>query len=45
LLYQYFPVEELSSVNTPSCLKAFKINGQWHVFFAKEKGYYWVKVK
>ena len=45
LLYQYFPVEELSSENTPSCLKAFKINGQWHVFFAKEKGYYWVKVK
>jgi len=45
LLYQYFPVEELSSVNTPSCLKAFKINGQWHVFFAKEKRYYWVKVK
>ena len=45
LLYQYFPVEELSSVNTPSCLKAFKINGQWHVFFTKEKGYYWVKVK
>ena len=45
LLYQYFPVEELSSENTPSCLKAFKINGQWHVFFAKEKEYYWVKVK
>ncbi|WP_424656499.1 hypothetical protein [Capnocytophaga granulosa] len=45
LLYQYFPVEELSSVNTPSCLKAFKINGQWYVFFTKEKGYYWVKVK
>ena len=45
LLYQYFPVEELSSVNTPSCLKAFKINGQWYVFFAKEKRYYWVKVK
>ena len=45
LLYQYFPVEELSSENTPSCLKAFKINGQWHVFFAKEKRYYWVKVK
>ena len=45
LLYQYFPVEEISSVNTPSCLKAFKINGQWHVFFAKEKRYYWVKVK
>ena len=45
LLYQYFPVEELSSVNTPSCLKAFKINGQWHVFFAKENRYYWVKVK
>ena len=45
LLYQYFPVEELSSVNTPSCLKACKINEQWHVFFAKEKRYYWVKVK
>ena len=45
LLYQYFPVEELSSVNTPSCLKAFKINGQWHVFFAKEDEYFWVKVK
>ena len=45
LLYQYFPVEEMSSENTPSCLKAFKINGQWHVFFAKEKRYYWVKVK
>ena len=45
LLYQYFPVEELSSVNTPSCLKAFKINGQWHVFFAKENEYFWVKVK
>ena len=45
LLYQYFPVEEMSSENTPSCLKAFKINGQWHVFFAKEKEYYWVKVK
>jgi len=45
LLYQYFPVEEMSSENTLRCLKAFKINGQWHVFFAKEKGYYWVKVK
>ena len=45
LLYQYFPVEELSGENTPRCLKAFKINGQWHVFFAKEKGYFWVKVK
>ena len=45
LLYQYFPVEELSGENTPRCLKAFKINGQWHVFFAKEKRYYWVKVK
>ena len=45
LLYQYFPVEELSSENTPSCLKAFKINGQWHVFFAKEDEYFWVKVK
>ena len=45
LLYQYFPVEELSSVNTPSCLKAFKINGQWHVFFTKEDEYFWVKVK
>ena len=45
LLYQYFPVEELSSENTPSCLKAFKINGQWHVFFTKENEYFWVKVK
>lgn len=45
LLYQYFPVEELSSENTPSCLKAFKINGQWHVFFTKEDEYFWVKVK
>ena len=45
LLYQYFPVEEMSSENTLRCLKAFKINGQWHVFFAKEKEYYWVKVK
>ena len=45
LLYQYFPVEEMSSENTLRCLKAFKINGQWHVFFAKGKEYYWVKVK
>ena len=45
LLYQYFPVEELSSENTLRCLKAFKINGQWHVFFAKEDEYFWVKVK
>lgn len=45
LLYQYFPVEEMSGENTPRCLKAFKINGEWHVFFAKEKGYFWVKVK
>ena len=45
LLYQYFPVEAISSENSLSTLKAFKINGQWHVFFAKEKGYYWVKVK
>ena len=45
LLYQYFPVEEISSENTPSCLKAFKINGQWHVFFTKEDEYFWVKVK
>ena len=45
LLYQYFPVEEMSSENTPSCLKAFKINGQWHVFFTKENEYFWVKVK
>ena len=44
LLYQYFPVEEMSSENTPSCLKAFKINGQWHVFFTKENEYFWVKV-
>ena len=45
LLYQYFPVEEISSENSLSTLKAFKINGQWHVFCAKEKRYYWVKVK
>lgn len=45
LLYQYFPVQEMSSENTPSCLKAFKINGQWHVFFTKEDEYFWVKVK
>ena len=45
LLYQYFPVEAISSENSLSTLKAFKINGQWHVFFTKEKGYYWVKVK
>ena len=45
LLYQYFPVEELSGENTPSCLKAFKIDGQWHVFFTKEDEYFWVKVK
>ena len=45
LLYQYFPVEEISSENSLSTLKAFKINGQWHVFFTKEEGYYWVKVK
>ena len=45
LLYQYFPVEEMSSENTSSCLKAFKINGQWHVFFTKEDEYFWVKVK
>ena len=45
LLYQSFPVEEMSGENTPRCLKAFKINGEWHVFFAKEKGYFWVKVK
>ena len=44
-LYQYFPVESISSENSLSTLKAFKINGQWHVFFTKEKGYYWVKVK
>ena len=45
LLYQYFPVEELSSENSLSTLKAFKINGQWHVFFTKENEYFWVKVK
>ena len=44
-LYQYSPVEAISSENSLSTLKAFKINGQWHVFFAKEKEYYWVKVK
>ena len=45
LLYQYFPVEEMSSENSLSTLKAFKINGQWHVFFSKEDEYFWVKVK
>ena len=45
LLYQYFPVEEMSSENSLSILKAFKINGQWHVFFTKENEYFWVKVK
>ena len=45
LLYQYFPVEDPSGENIPRCLKAFKINGHLHVFFAKEKGYFWVKVK
>ena len=45
LLYQYFPVEEISSGNSLSTLKAFKINGQWHVFFTKENEYFWVKVK
>jgi len=45
LLYQYFPVEEISSENSLSTLKAFKINGQWHVFFTKENEYFWVKVK
>lgn len=45
LLYQYFPVEEMSSENSLSTLKAFKINGQWHVFFTKEDEYFWVKVK
>ena len=45
LLYQYFPVEEMSSENSLSTLKAFKINGQWHVFFTKENEYFWVKVK
>ena len=45
LLYQYFPVEEISSENSLSTLKAFKINGQWHVFFTKEDEYFWVKVK
>ena len=45
LLYQYFPVEEISSGNSLSTLKAFKINGQWHVFFTKEDEYFWVKVK
>ena len=45
LLYQYFPVEAISSENSLSTLKAFKINGQWHVFFTKEDEYFWVKVK
>ena len=45
LLYQYFPVEEISSENSLSTLKAFKINGQWHVFFTKKNEYFWVKVK
>ena len=45
LLYQYFPVEEISSENSLSTLKAFKINGQWHVFFTKKNKYFWVKVK
>ena len=45
LLYQYFPVEEMSSENSLSTLKAFKINRQWHVFFTKENEYFWVKVK
>ena len=45
LLYQYFPVEEMSSENSLSRLKAFKINRQWHVFFTKENEYFWVKVK
>ena len=44
-LYQYFPVESISSENSLSTLKAFKINGQWHVFFTKEDEYFWVKVK
>ena len=44
-LYQYFPVESISSENSLSTLKAFKINGQWHVFFTKENEYFWVKVK
>ena len=45
LLYQYFPVEAISSENSLSTLKAFKINGQWHVFFTKKNKYFWVKVK
>ena len=45
LLYQYFPVKAISSGNTLSTLEAFKINGQWHVFFTKENEYFWVKVK
>ena len=44
-LYQYSPVEAISSENSLSTLKAFKINGQWHVFFTKENEYFWVKVK
>ena len=45
LLYQYFPVKDISSGNSLSTLKAFKIDGQWHVFFTKEDEYFWVKVK
>ena len=45
LLYQYFPMKAISSGNTLSTLEAFKINGQWHVFFTKENEYFWVKVK
>ena len=45
LLYQYFPVKDISSGNSLSTLKAFKINGQWHVFFTKENEYFWVKAQ
>ena len=45
LLYQYFPVEEMSSENSLSTLKAFKINGQWHAFFVKGNEYFWVKAE
>ena len=45
LLYQYFPVKAISSGNTLSTLEAFKINGQWHVFFTKEDEYFWVKAQ
>ena len=45
LLYQYFPVKDISSGNSLSTLKAFKINGQWHAFFVKGNEYFWVKAE